>query len=25
MIGLVNVAFALRKRYFQTPLQAPAD
>lgn len=25
MIGLVNVAFALRKRYFQVPLQAPAD
>jgi ACR3 family arsenite transporter len=25
MIGLVNVAFALRKRYFQTPLRAPAD
>ncbi len=25
MIGLVNVAFALRKRYFQTPDQAPAD
>ncbi|MGW8227148.1 MAG: ACR3 family arsenite efflux transporter [Anaerolineales bacterium] len=25
MIGLVNVAFALRKRYFQTPLQALAD
>jgi ACR3 family arsenite transporter len=25
MIGLVNVAFALRKRYFRTPLQAPAD
>ncbi len=25
MIGLVNVAFALRKRYFQAPLQAPAD
>ncbi|MCJ7537768.1 MAG: ACR3 family arsenite efflux transporter [Anaerolineales bacterium] len=25
MIGLVNVAFALRKRYFEVPLQAPAD
>jgi ACR3 family arsenite transporter len=25
MIGLVNVAFALRRRYFQAPLQAPAD
>jgi len=25
MIGLVNVAFALRKRYFQVPQQAPAD
>jgi ACR3 family arsenite transporter len=25
MIGLVNVAFALRKRYFKVPLQAPAD
>jgi ACR3 family arsenite transporter len=25
MIGLVNVAFALRKRYFQVPLKAPAD
>ena len=25
MIGLVNVAFALRKRYFPAPLQAPAD
>ena len=25
MIGLVNVAFALRKRYFQVPEQAPAD
>jgi ACR3 family arsenite transporter len=25
MIGLVNVAFALRKRYFQSPLQVPAD
>jgi len=25
MIGLVNVAFALRERYFQAPLQAPAD
>ncbi len=24
MIGLVNVAFALRKRYFQVPQQAPA-
>jgi ACR3 family arsenite transporter len=25
MIGLVNVAFALRKRYYPTPLQAQAD
>jgi ACR3 family arsenite transporter len=25
MIGLVNVAFALRKRYYKTPQQAPAD
>ena len=25
MIGLVNVAFALRKRYYETPQQAPAD
>ena len=25
MIGLVNVAFGLRKRYFQAPLQASAD
>jgi ACR3 family arsenite transporter len=25
MIGLVNVAFALRKRYFQVPEAAPAD
>jgi ACR3 family arsenite transporter len=25
MIGLVNVAFALRKRYFQVPQPAPAD
>ena len=25
MIGLVNVAFALRKRYFQVPAEAPAD
>jgi ACR3 family arsenite transporter len=25
MIGLVNVAFVLRKRYFQVPQQAPAD
>jgi ACR3 family arsenite transporter len=25
MIGLVNVAFALRKRYFKVPQQAPAD
>jgi ACR3 family arsenite transporter len=25
MIGLVNVAFALRKRYFQVPQQAPTD
>jgi ACR3 family arsenite transporter len=25
MIGLVNVAFALRKRYFQTPIQAGMD
>ncbi|MBK5107626.1 MAG: ACR3 family arsenite efflux transporter [Anaerolineales bacterium] len=25
MIGLVNVAFALRKRYFQVPAGAPAD
>jgi ACR3 family arsenite transporter len=25
MIGLVNVAFALRRRYFQAPLQSPAD
>jgi ACR3 family arsenite transporter len=25
MIGLVNVAYALRKRYFQVPKQAPAD
>jgi len=25
MIGLVNVAFALRKRYFHVPAQAPAS
>ena len=25
MIGLVNVAFALRKRYYPAPLQAPTD
>jgi ACR3 family arsenite transporter len=25
MIGLVNVAFALRKRYFKTPIQAGTD